>query len=123
MSDDQENKDPNWKKTPERVRCLEKEFSDGQFVETACAIAEISKDTYYRWYSQDYDFRTRMNKALYTWLKKKHNKLAKTDLWKVVRSRFPHLYKDKVEQEITGQDGGPIKLIIDDLRMEDDAES
>lgn len=108
------------KKTEERVRVLEELMGEGQFVETACALAEISKDTYYRWYNDDFTFRTRMNRALYGWLRGKHNKLSEDDLWKVIKNRFNHLYRDKIEQELSGQGGGPIKLIVEDQRCDNE---
>ena len=40
--------------------------------------------------------------------------------WKLLKNVAPRLYRDKIENEVTGKDGGPVKVIIEDYR--EDAE-
>jgi hypothetical protein len=38
--------------------------------------------------------------------------------WKLLKNVAPHLYRDRIEQELTGKDGEPIKIVIEDYREE-----
>jgi len=108
------------KRTEAMVRLFEKMFRQGEFVETACGLAKISRSTYYEWYGNDDEFRTRVDYALFSWVSRNQKELIKKDpngRWKVMKNRCPQMYRDRIEQEITGQDRGPIKLVVTDLRI------
>lgn len=104
------------KMTEERVKFFEELLGEGQFIETACALVGISRTTYYDWYNNQEPFRTRMDKALYAWVRKQHSTIGEEDKWKILKNRMNHLYRDRIEQEISGNTDQPIKLIIEDHR-------
>ena len=92
------------------------ELEAGQHVETACHLANVSKDAFYDWCERDPDFATKVHYARSKAIARLHNLVEIDDPKFILKNLAPKLYRDRIEQEISGADGGPIKLIVEDYR-------
>jgi hypothetical protein len=101
------------KKTPEIVDILLKCFRLGLHVETACAFAKINKTSFYTWLRNDPDFSTQVDFSKSQVIIELTQEVRKQDAqgpWKLLKNLAPNLYKDRIETEHVGKDGGPIEI-------------
>lgn len=84
---------------------------------TCAGLARISVDSIYRWINDDVDFAAKWADASGQAVKSLHMMVAKKDPWKILKNLDSEVYKDRIEQEIAGRDGDPIKLIVEDFRI------
>lgn len=113
----------NWKMSDDTIRKLEQAFAIGADVTKACAYADISHDTYYRWIKEKPELSERFSrlqeqpilKALQEVVKGMDNnpELA----LKYLERRWKDRYSTRVEN--TGADGEDLKLtqiIVGDIK-------
>lgn len=122
------SKDTTPKLTEELIETIAQAIRVGAYVETAVALAGVSKDSFYRWLRQaDSDDSTLMTVKLSDAVKKALAESEKRDLdvidkaaqsgewtaaaWRLER-KFPNKWgrQSKVQLEHTGMDGGPIEI-------------
>lgn len=106
----------------ELIKILESCFSDGLHIKTACGIARITEQTFHNWCAKFPTFLAKMTYARAVAILQLNREVKKTDPKFVMKNLEPHLYRDRIETEISGRDGEPIKLIVKDYRApeEDD---
>jgi hypothetical protein len=114
--------------TDELIETIAQAIRVGSYVETAVALAGISKDSFYRWLRQaESDDANEMTVKLSDAVKKALAESEKRDLdvidkaaqegewtaaaWRLER-KFPNKWgrQSKVQLEHTGMDGGPIEI-------------
>lgn len=100
-------------KLPKLVIALQ----EWQSRDSAMAICEVSKTTFYRWMSEDESFGTKIEQAEDFWMSVVHSQKKKlVDSWyrpaieKELKSKNRKVYGDK--HELTGADGWPIDQTI-----------
>lgn len=114
------------RKTPEIVDILLKCLSWGLHIQTACAYAKIDRKTFYNWLESDDDFSTQVEFAQSQAIISLAQEVRSHDPqgpWKLLKNVAPDRYKDKIEQEVTGKDGEPLKLEVYDYRSKTPVES
>lgn len=119
-----QNTNKNWtawrstKKTEKVVNKLIEAFKIDATVEQACAYADISRETYYKWIKADKDFSDEIDKAkefLFLLAKKRLTRELHDPKWDYkaaveILKRRDRTYKDKVENEVTWRDWAPIEI-------------
>jgi hypothetical protein len=114
--------------TDELIETIAQAIRVGSYVETAVALAGVSKDSFYRWLRQaESDDANEMTVKLSDAVKKALAEAEKRDLdvidkaaqegewtaaaWRLER-KFPNKWgrQSKVQLEHTGMDGGPIEI-------------
>lgn len=104
------------RKTNEIVEILLSCIRSGFHIETACGYAKINKQTFYNWLDKDKDFSTQVDFAKSESVMRLAQRVAEEDPWKILKNIAPRLYRDKIEQEISGKDGSPLTLVVKDYR-------
>lgn len=84
---------------------------------TCCDIAKVDVTTVYKWIKDDPDFSAKWGSAGSEMIRRLHVEVAKKEPWKILKNLEPSYYRDRIENEISGPGGGPIKLIVEDLRV------
>ncbi|MBX2987871.1 MAG: hypothetical protein KF802_08225 [Bdellovibrionaceae bacterium] len=121
-------KDTTPKLTEQLIETIAQAIRVGAYVETAVALAGVSKDSFYRWLRQaESDDSTPLTVKLSDAVKKALAESEKRDLdvidkaaqegewtaaaWRLER-KFPNKWgrQSKVQLEHTGMDGGPIEI-------------
>ncbi|AFX99943.1 hypothetical protein [Bdellovibrio bacteriovorus] len=121
-------KDTTPKLTDQLIETIAQAIRVGSYVETAVALAGVSKDSFYRWLRQaESDDSTLLTVKLSDAVKKALAESEKRDLdvidkaaqegewtaaaWRLER-KFPNKWgrQSKVQLEHTGMDGGPIEI-------------
>lgn len=121
-------KDTTPKLTEQLIETIAQAIRVGAYVETAVALAGVSKDSFYRWLRQaESDDSTLLTVKLSDAVKKTLAESEKRDLdvidkaaqegewtaaaWRLER-KFPNKWgrQSKVQLEHTGMDGGPIEI-------------
>jgi hypothetical protein len=89
----------------------------GNSISAACRSGRICRQTYYRWRDEDEAFGMAVADAieegtdrLEDEAKRRAMKQSDTLIIFLLKARRPDKYKDRVEQQHTGKDGGPIVI-------------
>lgn len=81
-------------------------------------IARIDETTLFRWINDDPDFAAEYYFAKAVKIKQLHQRVEKEDPKFILKNSEPTLYRDRIENEISGKDGEPIQLIVRDYRVD-----
>jgi transposase-like protein len=103
--------------TAKKQAAIYKSLSLGNSVAAACRSARINRSTYYRWLDADEEFKKAVADAieegtdrLEDEAKRRAMKQSDTLIIFLLKARRPDKYKDRVENQHTGRDGGPIVI-------------
>lgn len=106
-------------KTPSIVEVLLNNRRLGLSPTTCSNIAGVDVTTVYYWIKTDPDFSAKWNNAGSEMIRRLHVDVAKKEPWKILKNLEPSYYRDRIEQEISGIDGEPLKLVIEDYRAKE----
>lgn len=103
------------KRSKEMVDLILKGLRDGYHVETVCGFVGIDKGTFYNWVKEDKIFSTQVVTAKNEAIMSLATEVRKKDpqgAWKILKNLASHLYRDRIETEVTGKDGAPLTIIV-----------
>lgn len=114
-TEDKGKRGPRTKKTKATVEIILKALRLVGHVELACNYAQIDTATYYNWMKKDPEFSAAAQLAQAECAMRLAQKVETRDTqgpWKLLKNLKPKIYRDKIDAEVTGKDGGAVEIIV-----------
>lgn len=107
-------------RTDEATTAIQAKLSSGLSISAACKAAKIGRSTYYDWLKDDAEFADLVANAIEEGTDKLEDSSVRQALQGntslmvlLLKSRRPEKYKDRTEQQHTGPDGEPLRIVIE----------
>ncbi len=114
------------KLTPETQKKIVDAISEGNYLETAAAIGGVSATTFFRWLQEGEQAAAGLKREFWEAVKKAEaeaealrvsriSKAGKDGNWQAdawyLERRYPDRWGKRIQQEVTGKDGGPLEYV------------
>lgn len=114
------------KLTPETQKKIVSAISEGNYLETAAAIGGVSTTTFFRWLQEGEQAAAGLKREFWEAVKKAEaeaealrvsriSKAGKDGNWQAdawyLERRYPERWGKRIQQEVTGKDGGPLEYV------------